>query len=112
MAHLCITIMLYTGVRVSDASMMGRQHISKGWLSFRAKKNDVVVEMPVAPELQRAIESARLSTKGHLHLLISEWDKPFSEKGLGQWMRKWCDAIGLNHCSSHGIRKAGATICG
>ena len=25
-------------------------------------------------------------------------------------MRKWCDAIGLNHCSSHGIRKAGATI--
>ena len=25
-------------------------------------------------------------------------------------MHKWCDAIGLNHCSSHGLCKAGATF--
>lgn len=31
-------------------------------------------------------------------------------KSLGQHMRKWCDSIGPNRCSSHGIRKAGATI--
>lgn len=110
MAHLCVTLMLYTGVRVSDASTMGRQHIHNGWLSFRAKKNDFFVEMPVAPELQQAIAACRISRKGHLHFLINEWDKPFSEKGLGNRMRKWCDSIGLNHCSSHGIRKAGATI--
>lgn len=109
-AHLCATIMLYTGVRVSDAAVMGRQHISNGWLSFRAKKGGSLIQMPVAPELQIAIDAARLSKKGNLALLINEWDKPFSEKGLGQRMRKWCDAIGLNHCSSHGIRKAGATI--
>ena len=24
--------------------------------------------------------------------------------------RQWCDAAGLKHCSSHGLRKAGATI--
>lgn len=109
-AHLCMTVMLYTGARVSDASRMGRQHISNGWLSFRAKKNDFFVEMPVAPELQQAIDACRPSGKGHLHFIINEWDKPFSEKGLGQRMRKWCDAIGLNHCSSHGLRKAGATF--
>lgn len=109
-AHLCMTVMLYTGARVSDASRMGRQHINNGWLSFRAKKNDFFVEMPVAPELQEAIDACRPSTKGHLHFIINEWDKPFSEKGLGQRMRKWCDAIGLNHCSSHGLRKAGATF--
>lgn len=109
-AHLCVTQMLYTGCRVSDAARMGRQHLHNGWISFRAKKNDFFVEMPVAPELQRAIDSCRVSQKGHLHFLINEWDKPFSDKGLGQRMRKWCDPIGLNHCSSHGIRKAGATI--
>ncbi|MBA4220205.1 MAG: integrase [Methylobacterium sp.] len=110
MAHLCMCIMLYTGVRVSDAAVMGRQHVHKGYLSFRAQKNKVVVDMPVAPELQAAIEAVRVSRKGHMHFLINEWDKPFSVKGLGQRMRKWCDTIGLNHCSSHGIRKAGATI--
>lgn len=109
-AHLCVTLMLYTGVRVSDAATMGRQHVHNGWISFRAKKNDFFVEMPVAPELQIAIDACRVSRKGHLHFLINEWDKPFSEKGLGQRMRKWCDSIGLKHCSSHGIRKAGATI--
>lgn len=110
MAHLCLCIMLYTGVRVSDAAVMGRQHINKGWISFRAQKNRVEVDMPVAPELQRAIDAVRVSRKGHMHLLINEWDKPFSVKGLGQRMRKWCDKIGLEHCSSHGVRKAGATI--
>lgn len=110
MAHLCMCLMLYTGVRVSDAAVMGRQHIHKGQISFRAKKNGVSVEMPVAPELQAAIDAVRVSRKGHLHFLINEWDKPFTVKGLGQRMRKWCDSIGLDHCSSHGLRKAGATI--
>jgi integrase len=110
MAHLCMSIMLYTGVRVSDAAVMGRQHIHSGQISFRAQKNKVVVDLPIAPQLKAAIDAARLSRKGHLHFLINEWDKPFSVKGLGQRMRKWCDSIGLNHCSSHGIRKAGATI--
>lgn len=110
MAHLCMSIMLYTGVRVSDAAVMGRQHVHNGWISFRAVKNRVEVDMPVAPELQAAIEAVRISRKGHMHFLINEWDKPFTVKGLGQRMRKWCDAIGLNHCSSHGLRKAGATI--
>lgn len=108
-ANLCLTIMLYTGLRVSDAAVIGRQHIRDGWLTIKTKKKGVVVSLPVAPELQTAIGAARVSSKGHLHLLINEWDKPFSVKGLGNRMRKWCDAIGLNHCSSHGLRKAGAT---
>eukprot|EP01042_Synura_sphagnicola_P003300 gene3300-4085_t len=63
MAHLCMCIMLYTGVRVSDAAVMGRQHVHKGHLSFRAQKNKVVVDMPVSPELQAAIDAVRVSRK-------------------------------------------------
>jgi integrase len=35
---------------------------------------------------------------------------PFSVKGLGQKMRDWCDQAELFHCSTYGLRKAGATI--
>ena len=31
---------------------------------------------------------------------------------FGNWMREWvwCDETGLPHCTSHGLRKAGAAI--
>lgn len=70
------------GKPMSDAAVMGRQHVHNGWLSFRAKKkNKVVVDMPVAPELQIAIDAARVSRNGSQHFLINEWDKPFSATG-------------------------------
>ncbi|WP_204340655.1 integrase [Rhizobium leguminosarum] len=36
--------------------------------------------------------------------------QPFSDKGLGNKMRQWCDKAGLLHCSAHGLGKAGASI--
>jgi len=42
-------------------------------------------------------------------LLVSEWSKPFTVNSLGNKMRDWCDQAGLQQCSMHGLRKAGAT---
>ncbi|WP_245441252.1 tyrosine-type recombinase/integrase [Neorhizobium sp. T7_12] len=42
--------------------------------------------------------------------LVTDYGKPFSVNGLGNKMRDWCDDAGLFHCSTHGLRKAGATI--
>ncbi|SCB57283.1 Phage integrase family protein [Rhizobium aethiopicum] len=42
--------------------------------------------------------------------LVTEYGKPFSDKGLGNKIRQWCDEAGLFHCSAHGLRKAGASI--
>jgi site-specific recombinase XerD len=38
--------------------------------------------------------------------LVTEYGKPFSEAGFGNWMRQRCDEAGLSDCSSHGLRKA------
>jgi integrase len=35
--------------------------------------------------------------------LVTEYGKPFSEAGFGNWR---CDEAGLSDCSSHGLRKA------
>lgn len=41
---------------------------------------------------------------------MTEFNKPFTVNGLGNKMRNWCDQAGLFHCSTHGLRKTGATI--
>ena len=42
--------------------------------------------------------------------LVTEYGKPFSDNGFGNKMRQWCNDAGLPECSSHGLRKASATI--
>lgn len=42
-------------------------------------------------------------------LLVTEFNKPFTSSGLGNWFRKRCDETGLFHCSAHGLRKAAAS---
>jgi hypothetical protein len=41
---------------------------------------------------------------------VTEFGRPFTSLGFGNRVRAWCDEAGLPHCSSHGVRKAGATI--
>jgi len=42
--------------------------------------------------------------------LATEFGKPFTANGFGNWFRKRCNEAGLEHCTAHGLRKAGATI--
>lgn len=37
--------------------------------------------------------------------LVTEFGKPFSVAGFGNWFREKCNETGLN-CSAHGLRKA------
>ena len=41
---------------------------------------------------------------------MTEFGRPFTAAGFGNWFRRRCDESGLPHCSAHGLRKAGATI--
>jgi len=123
-ARLAYAIFRCTGLRICDAAVFGRQHLYKAMINlpdgsqveqlrFRitpkktGRKTAVVVDMPVLEPLAEAIAAAPLA---NLTFLVTEFDKPFSEKGLGNKMRDWFDEAGLHHCSSHGIRKADATI--
>lgn len=110
-ARLALNIGLYTGFRLQTIAIVGRQHVSNdGWIKVRpqktARSSAVDVEIPILPELQEALDEG---PTGNMTFLVTEFGKPFTVKGLGNRMRKWCDEAKLFHCSMHGLRKAGAT---
>jgi integrase len=46
----------------------------------------------------------------NLAFLVTAYGRTFTANGFGNWFRDRCDEVGLNHCTAHGLRKAGATI--
>ena len=110
-ARLALALMLYLGVRRGDVVTLGRQHVRDGVIRFvplkTRRKKMHAIEIPVMPELARIIEA---SPTGDLTFLMTEWVKPFTANGFGNWFRDRCDEAGLPQCSAHGLRKAAATI--
>lgn len=111
MARLALAIFMFTGLRLSDAAILGKQHLRDGWIRIRPGKTSgssgVEVHMPLLSDLATELDSV---AAGRMTFLVTEYGRPFSEKGLGNKMRQWCDEADLPHCSAHGLRKAGASI--
>lgn len=103
-ARLAMELMLWTGQRKSDIVRMGRQHISDGRISLVQQKTKKPLRIPVAPRLLEAIVA--MPNSGQLAFLVTEYGRPFTANGFGNWFRARCDEAGLPHCSSHGLRKA------
>ncbi len=110
-ARLAQSILLYTGQRRSDIVRLGPQHTKNGWLTFTQAKNrerkPITLSIPILPELQSVMDATAV---GNLAFLTTQFGKPFTSNGFGNWFRKRCDEAGLPHCSAHGLRKAGASI--
>lgn len=110
-ARLAMEIMLFTGFRKSDLVEFGRQHIQDEWVRKPQvkgrRKRIVMLEFPVLPDLARAIAEG---PAGNLTFVMTEQGQPFTANGFGNWFRDRCDEAGLPHCTSHGLRKAGATF--
>ncbi len=110
-ARLALALLLYAGVRRSDAVRLGRQMERDGGLCFRETKGQAQRvkdrEIPILPELRRVLDA---TPSGHLTYITTAFGKPFTPAGFGNWFRRRCNEAGLPHCSAHGLRKAGATI--
>jgi integrase len=110
-ARLAFALLLFLGPRRGDVVTLGRQQERDGWLRFVPRKTRYKrlepTEKPILPILADII--ARSPT-GDLTYLVTEYGKPFTATGFGNWFRARCDEAGLPHCSAHGLRKAGATI--
>jgi integrase len=100
-ARLAFALLLYTGQRRSDVVRMGRQHILDGGISVRQQKTGREVWIPVHEKLASVI-----SGTDNLTFLITEFGKPFTAAGFGNWFRDQCRAAGLRGCSAHGLRHA------
>jgi integrase len=103
--RLALALLLCTGQRRSDVVLFGRQRIANGRLNIRQKKTGEWVSVPVLKELSREIAAG---PKGNMTFLLTEWGRPFSAAGFGNWFRTQCDLAGLPQCSAHGLRKAAA----
>jgi integrase len=106
-ARLAMDIMLYTGLRRSDAVQLGRQHIKKGVIQYRAIKNDTDITIPVLAPMAKSIQATKT---GDMILLFNANGQAWDSNAFGPWFRRRCDEAGLPHCTAHGLRKAGATI--
>ena len=106
-ARLAFALLLYTGQRRSDVVRMGRQHIRGGFLTVKQVKTGVVLDIPVVADLEANISS---TAAGDLTFLMTQYGRPFTAAGFSHWFRDQCDAAGLPHCNSHGLRKAAARL--
>ena len=108
-ARLAMALMLYTACRRGDVVRLGPQNIRDGKLHYRQAKNSKRTPadmcIPVHADLVKIIEA---TPSGNLVFIATEYGKPFTEAGFGNWFRDQCDEAGLQNCSAHGLRKATA----
>jgi len=102
-ARLAFGLLLYTGQRRSDVVTMGRQHIRDGYLHVCQQKTGAELDIPILPALDTILADV---PKDNMTFLTTQFGKPFTAAGFGNWFRDRCDEAGLSRCSAHGLRKA------
>jgi Phage integrase family. len=107
-ARLAMDLMLYTGLRRSDVVRIGPQHIRDGILTIRLQKSGGMTEV-VLPVLAPLQESINATKTGDLAFLVTNFGKPFTAAGFGNWFAEQCKAAGVDG-RAHGLRKAAATF--
>jgi integrase len=83
---------------------LGPPHMRDGRFVYTASKNGAELDMPVAEPLARNIAATPMI--GVKTFLVTEYGKPFTPAGFGNWFRDSRDEAGLHQCSAHGLRKA------
>jgi integrase len=105
--RLALALLLYTGARRGDVVRMGPEMVKDGWMSFVTDKNGMEVTIPISPDLQQHINLCDRSASTYLQ---TAHGRPFAVASFGNVFRDWCNAAGLQNCSAHGLRKAGAAL--
>jgi integrase len=109
-ARLALALGLYTAQARQDVIAMGPQHIRDEVLYWVRKKTAhttaTELAIPVHADLRAVIDA---TPSGHLTFLVTDFGKPFTAAGFGNWFRDQCNRVGLRHCTFHGLRKAAAS---
>lgn len=109
-AVLALSLLMFTGFRVSDLAVIGPQHRRGDILKLRLFKNrnrtPVDIEIAIHPILEAVMA---LHPVTGLTYVRTEFDKAFTVKGLGNRVSAWFSQAGLPHCTAHSVRKGLAT---
>jgi integrase len=109
MAYLAIMTLLFTGLRRSDVTIFGRQHVRGGVIRFRTGKTKAELVTSASWPFLEAL--ALMPATAELPFLQSARGKGFaSGAAFGNWFKDRCTEAGLPHCSAHGLRKAASVL--
>jgi hypothetical protein len=106
--RIAMAIMLYLGVRRSDAVLIGKKHESKDGLSvsfvqFKGRKRGAkVLTLPILPPFREIPDASEL---GQETWLETSFGKPYRVAGFGNSFKDWCKEAGPAY------RNAPATAC-
>lgn len=104
--RLAFDLLIYTGQRSGDVRQMLWTDAKRGKTLVVQAKTGSKVTIAQHPALMPSLDAFR---KDVGPMVVTEFGKPFSEHGFGNWM---ADAIGASgvpdHCVTHGLRKAAA----
>jgi integrase len=113
-ARLLLDLALYTGMRISDLSQFGPQHIVmqdgvrrivKTQFKNRNNRHAKTISVMMLPEVEAAVQSPVAGASTYLE---TDRGTPYAIKSLGNAVAAWCREAGLEQCSTHGLRKVGA----
>lgn len=103
-ARLALDLLLHTGQRRADVVRMGCQHVRGDVLTIAQQKTGTEVAIPLHPDLIASLEAL---PRRNMTFLLTEYGKPFTPDGFGNWFRDRVSEAELpKGLSSHGLRKA------
>lgn len=109
MAHLALTVFMFTACRIGDAYWLGRSEEKivngRSWLGWQpSKKGSKYVELPMMEPFYAVTRAQKVVGPTYI---LNDNGKPFrSPEALRNKFKDWCIAAELPDRSSHGIRKA------
>ncbi len=104
-ARLALILFLYTAQRKGDVVTLGWEKIRGKVIVVKQSKTGAELDLFMLPQLLEAIEPL---DRGKPTFLTTQFGKPFTANGFGNWFRERCDEAGLPQCAAHGLRKAAA----
>lgn len=102
-----LDVLLYSGLRRSDAVLYGRQHVRNGIGTIQTKKGQeqITVTLPVLAVLQRTLSAG---PTGDLAFICGDRGHPLTAESFGNYFSEAARKAGVKK-SAHGIRKIAAT---
>lgn len=108
--RIAFEILLYTGVRRSDAVKIGRQHIQGDFIVLTTQKSGHTVELniPIHADFRKVLATIK---HNHLNLIVTLYGAARSEFAFTNWIKDAATEAGLPpHSSPHGLRKASCRL--
>lgn len=112
-AHVAMSVLLWTGCRIEDLTILGRGHecVLDGLEAIRwnpMKKGSSEVTIPILPPLKAATRAPVVQGATYV---LGRGGKPFaSGDSMSAMFKRWCKDAGIGLLSAHGVRKGLAEL--